>query len=68
MINSSFDFQGTTACIQSINNIGNTIYTNICTGVVKTVPWGNLDWTLAVIGTALGVLIIGSFINLLFFS
>lgn len=48
MINSSFDFQGTTSCIQQINNIGNTVYTNICTGSIKTVPWGSLDWTLAV--------------------
>lgn len=65
MINSSFDFQGTTACIQQINNIGNTVYTNICTGSIKTVPWGSLDWTLAIGATLSVIAVVLLYINIL---
>lgn len=31
-------------CVKSINQIGQTIYQNICDGSVTAVPWGNLDY------------------------
>lgn len=40
------NIQITKDCIQSINNIGSTIYENICNGTLHTVPWGTTDWVL----------------------
>ena len=35
-------------CIQSISNFGETIYTNICSGVTTSLQWGTADWAAAV--------------------
>ena len=31
-------------CLKVINNIGGSIYRNICTGIDTYVPWGTSDW------------------------
>ena len=31
-------------CVKEINNIGNTIYNNICTGATNQVDWGSAQW------------------------
>lgn len=36
--------QNLEACLKEVNNIGGTIYQNICTGQSNYVPWGTGDW------------------------
>ncbi len=31
-------------CLKEINNIGSTVYHNICNGQSNIVPWGTADW------------------------
>lgn len=31
-------------CIKSAAKFGETVYTNICNGIVSTVAWGGVDW------------------------
>ena len=38
------DLNNVSDCIKTANNIGNTVYINICTGQSHVVYWGNLDW------------------------
>jgi len=41
-------------CIQTIENFGETIYMNICTGTETAVSWGQMDY-FAIIGALLFV-------------
>lgn len=43
-------------CIKHALNIGETVYTNICSGTTTTVPWGTMDWAL---GFLVGALVFG---------
>lgn len=36
--------QKATECLQTVNNIGNTIYKDICHSTSRTLQWGSLDW------------------------
>lgn len=31
-------------CIKEKNNIGSTLYTNVCTGETYTIRWSSFDW------------------------
>lgn len=46
------------ACLKSINNIGGTVYQNICTGQEKFVPWGSADWLGVIFITGLVITLI----------
>lgn len=63
-INLSVDSKTLESCLKTVNNIGNTIQMNICTGQSVSVPWGSSDWLLAIgVGVlvliCLGILVIG---------
>ena len=34
----------TVDCVKNIENVGSTIYMNICNGNHVVVPWGVMDW------------------------
>jgi hypothetical protein len=36
-------------CLKEIDNIGHTVYQNICTGQQVGVPWGAADWLIALV-------------------
>lgn len=58
--NLNIDSKTLDACLKSINQIGSTVYQNVCTGQNATVPWGSLDWFLIVTlggGTAIILLL-----------
>lgn len=46
-------------CLKTISNIGSTVHQNVCNGASATVPWGSLDWILAILLTTLLVGMIG---------
>lgn len=52
-------------CIKSVSNFGATTYVNICNGNTKVVPWGTVDWVLAIsvcgIGALIAAIILGLF-------
>ena len=48
-------------CVKKINNIGSTIYVDMCSGVRQVLEWGSIDWILF---TIVGVFIIFVFIIL----
>ena len=48
-------------CIRSQENIGNTVYHNICTGATQTVNWGSADWLAAAGLAAVVIFIVGMF-------
>lgn len=31
-------------CVTHVNNVGNTVYKNICNGDNDIIYWGNIDW------------------------
>ena len=35
---------GLSTCTKTVSHLGYTTYVNICNGLSKDVPWGNLDW------------------------
>lgn len=37
-----------TQCLVTVMDFGSRTVTNICTGAVHTVPWGSVDWVLAI--------------------
>lgn len=41
------------ACMQSANHFGFTRVHNVCTGNIRDVPWGSIDWALGLGLTAL---------------
>lgn len=43
-MNLNIDAQTLEQCLKSINNIGNTVYHNICTGEIYSIPWGGEAW------------------------
>ena len=43
------DLSITKDCVQVVENIGRTVYVNICTGTSTTVMWGDFSWILACI-------------------
>lgn len=47
-------------CLRSINNIGNNVVHNICSGEQVTIPWGSADWlgAIALSGVAVIVLVL----------
>lgn len=58
------NIQITKDCVQSINNIGSTIYQNICNGELSVVPWGSGDW----IGISLVALLTLTLFGLLIYA
>lgn len=60
------NIQITKDCIQTTNNIGSTIYQNICNGTVNTVYWGTGDWLGAIFISLLLLFIITIFFILIF--
>ena len=50
----------TSACIQTVYNIGNNTYQNICDNTSHVVPWGTVDWIgFSLIGAMIIVTILG---------
>ena len=35
-------------CLKTVNNWGETIHQNVCNGASATVPWGGMDYFLAI--------------------
>jgi len=50
--------QNTAQCIKAVENIGSTVYTNICTGTSTVVPWGSSTW----FGNIFGITVLSLFI------
>lgn len=51
-------------CLKASNQFGADVYYNICTGTHTLVPWGGMDWTLAVFGltaATVGTLLVAAF-------
>ena len=48
-------------CIRTQENIGNTAYHNICSGVTQIVPWGSADWVGNIVFLCLLIFVIALF-------
>lgn len=59
MNNVNIDAKTLDMCLKEIGNIGSTTYQNICTGVSKTVQWGQIDWIMMGFFISLFLFIIG---------
>lgn len=59
--------QITKDCIKQVNNIGGTIYHNICNGTQQYVPWGSYDY-LRIISGAIILIFLMIFIIFAFIS
>jgi len=58
-MDTNIGIQATTECMKEINQIGHTIWVNICTNTKVDVPWGVMDWlVMGVILPFIGLLII----------
>ena len=55
-MNINLDSKTLEQCLKEVNNIGGTIYRNICTGESKFVEWGTGDWAGY---TALALIVMG---------
>lgn len=55
----------TTQCLKESMNWGETIVRNICNGSIHSVPWGTMDYVVAVLAIAVVGAIIGLFAALL---
>jgi hypothetical protein len=45
-------------CLREVTDFGVNHIHNICSGVVIDVPWGSVDWTLAIGGGAFGLVML----------
>lgn len=59
VVNLNVDAKTLEQCLKATSNYGETLYRNICTGTVTSVPWGTVDWALAIVLTSLGVALLG---------
>jgi hypothetical protein len=49
----------THGCIKEVrNNIGHTIFHNICDGTTEMVPWGTLDWLVMIVIVPIAITVI----------
>ena len=46
--NLNIDTKTLSACLKNTMHFGSTIYTNICTGAQHSVPWGGVEWAIAI--------------------
>jgi hypothetical protein len=51
-------------CLRSVTDFGKTTVHNICNGSISEVPWGSVDWAIAVVLGAFGAIIILAFVAL----
>lgn len=45
-------------CLRPAYDFGSTTFYNICDGSSHLVPWGNVDWTMSILGWSAGGLAI----------
>ena len=53
--NLNLNSQNIADCLKTVNNIGNTMYQNVCNGSQTTVPWGSADWALTCVLVAVSL-------------
>ena len=63
VVNLNIDAKTLEQCLKSTSNFGETILRNICTGQTTTVPWGSVDWALAIFLCLLGAAVLGVIIG-----
>ena len=51
-------------CIKSYDNIGSTVYVNICENQTTSIPWGSSDWICFLLVTSIAIVFIGFVIAL----
>ena len=42
-------------CLKTVSDFGQNKIINICTGEVNIIPWGSVDWLLAIILITFGI-------------
>lgn len=55
------------SCVKSINDIGETVYKDICSGAEAVIPWGSVDW-IAFVGVSIILTLAVSILFMLFYS
>lgn len=53
-------------CLYNEMTFGETIVHNICNDTISTVPWGGVDWAVAILFAAFLLTMIGFFIRIIF--
>ena len=51
-------------CIKSYDNIGSTVYVNICENQTTSIPWGSSDWICFLLVTSTLIVFIGFVISM----
>lgn len=54
-MNINLDTKTLEQCLKTIDNFGNTVYVNICSGKSYTISWGSMKWLPLVLLIALCV-------------
>ncbi len=65
-VNVNLDQKTLDACLKTIDNFGNTIYQNICTGQSWTVPTGSFDWFMFFVALLFGGLLVLAILRMIF--
>jgi len=65
-VNLNLDSQTLEQCLKTVSNFGNSKLINICNGQINIIPWGTVDWLVAIILIIIGLGVCGIILGVVF--